>query len=108
MTGQHQRTAIVRRLMANPDLIPVGRFRRLDSGRVECVLCRASGTSRSFVGQPGDDALDRMRRYRGGWVPWAQWQIRCLLDHGWLCSCGRAYPTYASLWRHIGGPRPVG
>lgn len=42
------------------------------------------------------------------WRSWAPWQYGCIVAHTYRCSCGRSFPAFNNLWRHIGGPRPEG
>ncbi len=101
MTGRRQVEDIAHALRFDPTLVDPGRFVRLSTGRVECVLCGRSGTDRSFVGVP--DFRDPH-----WWRSWAPWQYGCLAAHTYRCSCGRSFPAFNNLWRHIGGPRPAG
>ena len=79
--------------------IPVDRFELTERGRVRCVLCHREGV-RGHVG-PVEPPV-------AVWRPFAPWQVACLPDHPWTCSCGRVFPRYVNLWRHIGADRPTG
>ncbi|WP_100813054.1 hypothetical protein [Microbacterium lacus] len=101
MSGRRQDEAVKQAIRSDPSLLDPTQFVRLKTGRVECVLCRRSGTERSFVGLP-----DFRERY--WWQSWAPWQYGCMIAHTYRCTCGRAFPAYNNLWRHIGGERPAG
>lgn len=110
MTGSRQIDEYLKVLANHPELIPADRFVRLDTGRVACVLCHREGTSRALVGMPDLDTRFRERGQRAwhAYFPWSPWQISCLMDHSWPCTCGRTYTSFNSLWRHVGAVRPNG
>lgn len=101
MTGREQIVDIQHAIRDDPTIVDYDRFVRLRTGRVECVLCGRSGTSLSHVGLP-----DFSQPY--WWRSWAPWQYACIFAHTYRCSCGRSFPAFNNLWRHIGGLRPQG
>ena len=133
MTGSRQQAVLTAKYLASPDLIPAGRFEACGKGRIRCVLCSRTGygvtgvnpkatypvrerghrTLLQFFGDQllvieGPDTAPPAPRPVKPIHQFRRWQIGCLEDHDWECSCGRRYRSYAPLWRHIGGPRPAG
>lgn len=112
MVGRRQIDAVVRHLATHLDEIPADRFEytgRGGSGRIRCVLCGRTGAY-GLVGLP-DLTTALNERGRVVWYayrPWSPWQVGCLVDHPWPCSCGLTFPVYVNLWRHIGADRPAG
>lgn len=133
MTGRHQAEALVQQFLAAPETIPAGRFEACGNGRIRCVLDGRVGRGvtnvdlsatypererghrtllRFFGDQPlvveGPDTAPPPPRSVPPIHQFARWQIGCLQSHDWECTCGLRYTEYASLWRHIGAPRPPG
>jgi hypothetical protein len=110
VTGRRQIDAYVRLMAEHPELIPADRFEyAFDRGnKVRCTVCHRDGYG--FVGMPdlatARDVRGRIRWY--AYYPWSPWQVPCLMDHTWPCTCGRSYTSFNSLWRHIGADRPTG
>lgn len=134
MTGRRQIEAYIRD-HRDPATLPVGRFTISDNPRkTMCVLCGRDGYGSlaydptltystrpvsvhrillAFVGETlerveGPDTAPPAPRSVPWWCQYSLWQIGCLMDHTWSCSCGRSSTAYATLWRHIGAPRPHG
>lgn len=133
MTGRRQLETFIREHQ-DPGTLPVGRFTVTSSGKVQCVLCGRDGYGPlaydrlktyptrpvwvhrkllTFVGDElvqveGPDTAPPEPRHVPWWAQYKPWQIGCLMDHTWPCSCGRSFTAYATLWRHIGAPRPMG
>lgn len=102
MTGIRQLERFVRE-HRDPSTLPEGRF-EWDGAKVRCVLCHRRGYGFPLV----RDSVT----FSGQRVRWSQrvspWQISCLRDHPWPCSCGRSFTEFVDLWKHIGADRPVG
>ena len=134
MTGRRQLEAYIRD-HRDPASLPVARFTVAENPRkVACVLCGRDGYGPlaydpertyptrdvavhrkllTFVGNAlvqieGPDTAPPAPVPISWWHQYSLWQIGCLMDHTWPCSCGRRFTAYATLWRHIGGERPTG
>lgn len=113
--------------------IPQGRFEFVKGRKVRCVLCGRDGygpvaydPARTYpvrerghrklltwidddlVQVEGPDTAPEPPRLMPWWAQFSRWQIDCLGDHPWPCSCGRQYRRFVDLWRHIGAVRPAG
>lgn len=131
MTGRIQIQKFIRDHQ-DPASLPVGRF-ELAGRKVRCVLCGRDGFGPvefnpdktwpqhprghrillTFIGDDlvqveGPDTAPESPRL----IPWhaqfSPWQIGCMEDHTWPCSCGLRFRNFATLWRHIGAERPTG
>lgn len=106
MSGRRQRENFI---LTHRDAatLPSARFEWAGerSGKIRCVLCHRDGWGSlgEIKDQTGFDG--RLWRWHDRVSPW---QIDCLQDHPWPCSCGRSYRAFGDLWRHIGGERPTG
>lgn len=106
MSGARERAAFVKAHKTGEGL-PADRFEYLSdrSGKVRCVICHRDG-----YGPVGP--IRSTVAFDGSSMPWdrwiSPWQLDCLQDHTWPCSCGRAFTRYVDLWRHIGADRPRG
>lgn len=91
----------------DPSSLPTGRFEWAGdrSAKVRCVECHRDGYGTTADPRP-------TVTFDGRLMPWPQhyspWQIDCLGDHTWPCSCGLAFRRFVDLWRHIGADRPAG
>lgn len=113
--------------------LPVGRFELTDGRKVRCVICGRDGYGSltinpdktfpvrerghrallTFIGMQlvqveGPDTAPEPPALMPWFMQYSPWQIDCLEDHTWPCSCGRLYRRYVDLWRHIGAERPKG
>ncbi len=113
--------------------LPPGRFEFTDGHKIRCVLCGRGGygvvnfnpdmmypvrerghrilltfIDRDLVQVEGPDTAPLPPKLMPWWAQFGRWQIDCLADHPWPCSCGRQFRRYADLWRHIGADRPAG
>jgi len=131
MTGRRQLDAYVR---AHPDpaSLPVGRF-TVTGRKVACVLCGRDGygpvaydpnrtypvrerghrvllqfIDEKLVQVEGPDTAPEPPHPMPWWVQYRPWQIGCFQDHVWPCSCGKTFPSFVNLWRHLGADRPNG
>ena len=131
MSGRRQREEFIRAHRDGAGL-PEGRF-ELDGRKVRCVLCGRDGYGTlavnpnatfpvkerghrillAFLGGglaqvEGPDTAPKPPEPMPWWMQYSPWQIDCLEDHPWPCSCGRRFRRYVDLWRHIGADRPAG
>lgn len=106
MSGRWQRERFIR-AHRDPSVLPEDRFEyATEHGKkIRCVMCHRDG-----YGSP--TPLRNYVTFDGRKVRWSDnislWQIDCLADHPWPCSCGLAFTRFRDLWAHIGAPRPVG
>jgi hypothetical protein len=131
MTGRNQIEQFIRD-HADPSSLPVGRF-ELHGRKVRCVLCGRDGfgpvvfnPDKTWPERPRGHRIllqffgDDLRQIEGPdtkpeppklmpwWCQFNPWQIGCMEDHTWPCSCGLSFRNFATLWRHIGAERPTG
>jgi hypothetical protein len=131
MTGRRQ---IEKFILDHPDpeSLPVGRFES-DGRKTRCVLCGRDGygpvvfnSERTWPEYPrghrkllqffgnnllqveGPDTAPLPPKLMPWHCQFSPWQIGCMVDHPWPCSCGLTFPVFANLWRHIGADRPAG
>lgn len=134
MTGRHQIEAFIAS-HRDPATLPAGRFVATDGRKVRCVLCHRDGygpveydPAKTYPTRPASvhrkllEFIDgELRQVEGRPdnappppkpVPWeaqfSRWQIMCMFDHEWPCSCGRRFLRFVDLWRHVGADRPAG
>lgn len=132
MTGRLQQARFI---AEHPDGagLPVGRFEHVKGRKVRCVLCGRDGfgplafdpamtfetharghrvlltwVDDELVQVEGPDTAPLPPRLKPWWMQFSRWQIDCLQDHAWPCSCGLQFRRYVDLWRHIGADRPTG
>lgn len=106
MSSRRQREAFIAAHRDGSGL-PEGRFQNVSdrSGKVWCVICHRDGwgSTAPLANMVGFDG--RLWRWSDRISPW---QVDCLQDHPWPCSCGLSFRRFVDLWLHIGADRPAG